>query len=180
MAKKLRKRIWYLHLYDKEYNQALRTGMLEGTEQHPILLFDTKEMAYAYAHAGRFEVKRENGEVLLNEEGYAQLENKGRIRLIGLKPEYLSWKEMKQIPHQPGLKGTAMAVFYSLQLNRQTIREVVQETEEMYHQAINNPLAWAGGVKDDSSLANETVSHENESAHDSKYAGRVEPVTSGN
>lgn len=148
MAQKPRHRTWWYPVFEKENKEIQRRGYIgdEAADEFPIL-FDNQEDAYMMAMGNRLMPKRVNGEVVLNDEGYAQLEDHGKITLIGVKGQVLDWKKVQKLVPPAGMKGSIIAVPYELSLHKQNLKQVLQETDEMYQRHINSPLGRAGGLK---------------------------------
>lgn len=145
--KKPRHRIWWYPVFEAEEKQLRKTRLLTEFNGEWPILFDSDVQAYSLACAHRLEPKRdENGNIITNENGYAQLDNHGRITMIGIRGSAINWKKVEHLKIE-GLKGHAIRLIYPLPLNPQTYKKILQETDEMYNKAISTPLARAGGIK---------------------------------
>lgn len=148
MAKKHRNRIWYTGLFRDDAQVASDTRKLpEGT-----IFFDRENLAYGYAVNGRLKPTRdEQGELIVNEEGYAQLPDLGKLTIIAVKGEKLDWKQIEKAPKgtlaEMGVHGDTIRSHYVMPLNKHTIHTVFEETDEMYDKFANSAMARAGGVE---------------------------------
>lgn len=149
MAKKARHRVWWYPVFEAEKKTLENNGSIgpknEDQDECPIL-FDNYSDAYALAASTRMPIKMENGERVVNDQGYAQLENLGRITLIGFRGKRMDWKQIKKLPPADGMKGEAIALVYQQSAKSYYVEQVLEETDEMYLNQINSPLARAGGI----------------------------------
>jgi len=146
-VKKPRHRIWWYPVFEAEEKELREKRLLTQEDGEWPILYDREDQAYALAYAHRLEPKRnEDGSIITNEEGYAQLINHGRITLIGIRGSAIDWKKVKHIKAE-GLKGHAVMVQHPIHLNSQTYKKILQESDKAYHQAISTPLARAGGIE---------------------------------
>ena len=148
MAKKPRKREWYIALYDKDAERAkLHRRLPTGA-----LLFDDPSVAYGTANSQRMKPKRdENNEVVTDEEGYAQLEDHGKIVVIGINGKHLNWENIEHAPKKknPGSPCDAIQVSETIPLNVKTVYTALEESEEAYKAYRTSPLARRGGLEYD-------------------------------
>jgi hypothetical protein len=105
-------------------------------------------VAYGYGCADRLEIKRDdNGNPVTNDSGYAQLQNEGKLTLVGIKGSELDWKKVIVLDKPAGMKGEAITSSVAIPVNKQTLKMILEETDQMYNRFANSPLAKAGGVK---------------------------------
>lgn len=149
MAKKRRKRIWYFPFFasnKKKIELQKRVG--DTANGQPPMLFDDPNTAYGFLAARRFDMQKdENGETIVNEDGYGQLKDEGKVHLIAFKGEEINWKNTDVLKEFSDDKTEGIIVFEDLQVNKQTVKGVFEESDEMYNQFARSPLAQAGGVK---------------------------------
>lgn len=169
--KKPRHRIWWYPVFEAEEQELRRTMLLTETDGEWPILYDREDQAYALAYAHRLEPKRnEDGSIITNDQGYAQLTNHGRITLIGIRGSVIDWKKVKHIKAE-GLKGHAIVVQHPIPLNPQTYKKVLQESEQAYVKAISSPLARAGGIEPPPKQIEETDEPDQEAVQDQSQAG---------
>lgn len=148
--KKRRHRTWWFPVFSKEVIELQARQQIGDVEKdvYPVL-FDDKMTAYGYAVGRRLDVKRDkDGNVILNKDGHAQLKQPGKITLIGIKGKAIDWKKVEILKEKPeSVKGEAFAADYNIPINKQTLAQVFEESDEMYNQYAGTPLAQAGGIK---------------------------------
>ena len=151
MAKKRRHRTWWFPAFESETKEIAKTQVIGDVDNDVYpLLFDSESLAYNYALGKRLDVKRdEDGNVITNEQGYAQLNDLGRVTVFGFKGKQLDWKRTQALERPASAKGDAIVVGYNIPLNKQTLDRVFEETEEMYENFKRSPLAQAGGLNYD-------------------------------
>lgn len=150
MAKKRRHRTWWFPVFTKEIGEIQKHNELPlFNDGGSALLFDQKMVAYGFAVGKRLDVQRnEEGVVVTNDKGYAQLEDHGKITLIGIKGSTIDWKQVSVVDDKPeSVKGEAIVVGYNIPVNKQTLDKVFEETDEMYNRYAGTPLAKAGGIE---------------------------------
>lgn len=167
MAKKKRHRIWWYPLFAEEYKQFIKTRQLgevheDGDEY--AMLFDSQTTAYSMACANRFVVKRENGEVIKDENGLAQIENHGRIYMIGVKGKTINWKKASALKVPDDVDGEVIALEEVVKLDRQNIYQIIEENDEAFEKYGKAPFKPQGGVVvDKGTIATEDVQPTTES-----------------
>ncbi|WP_422661820.1 hypothetical protein ACK8P5_26045 (plasmid) [Paenibacillus sp. EC2-1] len=176
--KKKRHRTWWYPAFQKELDKIRISGKIQKTTTitndggtatiSAPALYDRKDEAYAVATSKRFEAMRDvDGKVITNDEGYARLEDLGRITLIGIRGKAINWKTVSEVPPLDGMKGERIVVMDELSTHSTNIDKVFEETDEMYARYANSPIARAGGiapveVKELGTSADETVPTEAE------------------
>lgn len=141
MAKKHRERVWYTALFQKDADIAfLNRQLKEGT-----VFFDKEPVAYSYAVNQRLTPLRdENNEIIVNEEGYAQLPDLGKITVIGIKGHILNWKKVEKAPKDAlrniGINADSICVNHPISLNKQTLSVVLEESDEAYERFEKSPM----------------------------------------
>lgn len=153
MAKKLRKRIWWLPFFESEKKKIELRKKVDAN----AILFDDPNAAFGYMAAKRLDVQRdEDGNIIMGKDGYAKLKNRGKIHLIAFEGKNLNWKE---IGLNDGItndsKHNAIIYHEELPINLQTVKKVFEESDQMFNMFANTPLAKAGGVKP-IAIANDT------------------------
>lgn len=151
MAKKRRHRVWWYPAMGADRENIERTNVIGDVtnDKHPIL-FDDKMVAYGYAVARRMDIKRDDaGNVITNDKGYAQLHDHGKIVLIGVKGKDIDWKKAVVLEKPDNMKGDAISVGYDITLNKQTLEQVFEESDEMYNRYVSSPLGQAGGLSNE-------------------------------
>lgn len=142
MSKKRRHRIWWAALYEEEAKLAEKKKMLaEGTP-----LFDRKEVAYSVAAEKRLIVKRDENDQPILIDDYAQLNNRGRITMIGIPGRIVDWNK-KQMAQKNTYINTDVLVL-SEDTNLIGVKEVqlFEETDAQYLRSYQSPLAKRGGL----------------------------------
>jgi hypothetical protein len=164
MAKKLRHHTWWFPVFTKEVETIRKNKAIGSIESGELpILFNEKMVAYGYAVGRRMDVKRDdNGDVITNDKGYGQLQDHGKITLIGIKGDQIDWKRASVIDKPSNVKGIAIAASYNVPVNKQTLKTVFEESDEMYNRYATTPLAKAGGLEaiETDTHATETVPSE--------------------
>lgn len=147
MAKKHRLRTWYAAFFKKEADQIFLNRLLPDH----LVMFDSEDMAYTYKMNQRLmPLKDENGEAIVDENGYAQLPDHGKITVVGIKGSKMDWKQIEKAPkealRQMDIQADAINVHYRIATNKQNLKVVLEETDDIYNRFANSPMAKAGGV----------------------------------
>lgn len=171
MAKKHRQRTWYIALFQEESDKAFLHRRLPNN----AVLFDSENIAYSYALNRRLTpIRDENDKLILDEKGYAQLPNLGKLTVVGVKGKALDWKQVEKAPkdalRQMGFSADAIGVKYNVPLNKVTLESVMEETDEMYNKFANSALAKAGGVKPLGDITTEILQSQAELGTDSTHS----------
>lgn len=160
--KKMRNRTWYAATFENnEVGVSTEDVMSTKKLVERTILFDHPDAAYAHRMADRMKPLRdENNELVLNDEGIAQLPNYGRVTVFGIKGKAVNWKNVVKVKRKDiGEKATAdiIQLGEDLLLNKQTIATILEESDEMYNRYSGSPLAKAGGVTTNQSTPEEAM-----------------------
>lgn len=147
MAKKFRQRTWYVGLFKKEADAAFLHRRLPAES----IFFDKESLAYSYSMNERLKPLRdENGTHIVNDKGYAQLPDLGKLTVIGIKGSAMDWNNVEKAPayllRDMGISGDSVKTLSVMALNKQTLKTVLEESDEMFNRFAESPLAKAGGV----------------------------------
>lgn len=147
MAKKFRQRVWYVGLFKKEADAAF----LHRRLPEKMIFFDKENLAYGFSMNERLKpMHDEAGDVIIDKQGYGQLPELGKLTVIGIKGSALNWDEVEKAPthwlRERGMSGDSILSQSIIPLNKQTIKIVFEESDEMFNRFANSPLAKAGGV----------------------------------
>lgn len=166
--KKHRNRVWYTGLYKEDAKKVSDSRIIpEGA-----IFFDKEKLAYSFAMQKRLEPVRDaEGNLIVDDKGYAQLPDLGRLTVIGIKGEQMDWRRIEKAPkgalREIGIQGDSIKALYPVQLNKLTLSTVLEETTEMYENFAKSPLAKAGGVPSGTTADEDNLSETEHGADES-------------
>ena len=136
--KKRRHRQWYIPVFEEGIKE------LQMTKKLPVhaIAFDNFTDAYSYAASLRLSpVRDENGELVLDEKGLAQLPNFGKINILEIDGKKLDWKRIESISNTFRLKGMApthdaIQINYEYPFHKNSIRTLKEESDEFFERSM--------------------------------------------
>lgn len=161
MAKKRRHRVWWMAVHEEAYNKLRKTEIIPDGS----ILFDKQNHAFSHGYANRFEIIRNEDNSVVTKDDYAQLNNKGRIHLVGVTGDIIDWKD-RQLVIEKLEDGNVEAIYIhkDLAMPIRFVDQVLQESDENYLKHLQSPIARAGGIVPPEQLvqlvtARETLAH---------------------
>ena len=132
--KKRNKRNWYIPVFEDGIKE------LQNSKQFPVgtLAFDDFNNAYSYAASLRLSPLRdEDGELVLDENGRAQLPPFGKVNIVEIEGRKIDWKNVEIISslfHLKGMKETRDAIEfqYNFPFHNNSVKTIKEESDEFY------------------------------------------------
>ncbi len=132
--KKRSKRQWFIPVYEEG---------LELVKQHKhfpmrAIAFDNFDNAYSYAASTRLTpVRDDNGDLVLDENGYAIIPELGKISVIEIDGKKIDWKKTEVVSvylHLMGMpeQNDAVELLYTHGFNKHAIRSIREEPDNLY------------------------------------------------
>lgn len=142
MAKKRRHRIWWFALFPDQYKKLTEERVLPV----PMVLFDKSEMAYSMGYADRFEplMDADGNRVVVSD--YVQLKDNGKITVVGIHGSVINWKKNVTVERAPHGNMESIYLEQPIKLDAKAVYRILEETDEMYANHLQSPLARAGGL----------------------------------
>jgi len=143
MAKKRRHRIWWMALHTEAYEKLRKTEVIPAD----TILFDKQNFAYGHGYSNRFEVIRDADNNIVTKSEYAQLRDRGRIKLVGVTGDIIDWRD-KRLVLEKVEDGNAECVSIPRDLAMPVgfVQTILEESDEAYLKHLQSPIARAGGI----------------------------------
>lgn len=132
--KKRNKRQWFVPVFQ----EGLDTLKKEGSFPIRTIAFDSFDNAYSYAASIRLTpIRDENGELVLDENGYAILPSHGKISIMEIDGKKIDWKRVDVISNHLHLMGMGeqrdgIELLYHYPFNKSSIRAIREEPDNFY------------------------------------------------